>query len=88
MFLDGSVMAWGPPAQQEFYERGYGERAHAEMHDWPDTSCGGIYGSTYRIESGHFIERSCKTGPPPHYEVEDDLELATECTGFNKSLFD
>jgi|SRR3954469_11981010 hypothetical protein len=92
MFLDGSVRVDARTGDDgsgwAFFERSDSEGAHGTAA-FPDasTACGAPSNSYLRIESGDLNYYICSGGPPAHV-LDESLDLATDCSGFNKSLFD
>ena len=99
MFLDGSVLAsfvghisgaGTPTSGSAFYERSDAERTHAAIRFRPGPYCSGAwYGDRYTIIGGELKWLKMDTSPPcSDFSPNATLDLETDCTGFNKSLFD
>lgn len=92
MFLDGSVRVDAKTGDDgstwAFYERTDAERDNATAPFLSDsTACGAPSPQYLRIESGELNYYICSGGPPAHV-IDETLDLGTDCSGFNKSLFD
>lgn len=92
MFLDGSVRADGKTGDTgsgwAFFERSDAERTHGTVALFDaGTSCGAPSNQYLRIESGDLNYYICSGGPPAHV-IDESLDVDTDCTGFNKGLFD
>lgn len=87
MFLDGSVLAQGNRATA-FYERSEANKDNAIVPLTPEqTLCGGPGAEYFAIESGSLNLYMCSGSPPTHI-IDETLDIGTDCSGFNKSLFD
>lgn len=95
MFLDGSVLVSGTRDANEtrFFERSDTDRVHARLRSGgygsPPGACGGPT-NYVEINSGVLEFYSCSGGSPASYVHHSaaDRDLTTDCTGFNKHLFD
>jgi len=90
MFLDGSVLVSVTHGHRDsrFYERSNVARAHAQVAPAGyATDCAGP-ATVIEINSGSLEFIDCTGGPPQVYTVTHSVDLDTECSGFNKSLFD
>ena len=88
MFLDGSVLVNGSHSIKGswFYERSDADRLHARLSAGSGSGCSGP--SVYaEINSGNLEFFQC-SGGPPSYSVVYDYSLTSDCSGFNKNLFD
>lgn len=88
MFLDSSVLVHGTgdTGGFAFYERSDSSRAHARVDlGQYESNCSGTRNYA-EINSGSLELIEC-TGTPASYQVMHSMTLSSDCTGFNKSLF-
>ncbi len=91
MFLDGSVLA-EKDGQSALFERSDSDRTHAPvgsstiLSGAPLASCGGVYEDVYKIDSGNLVKDRC-SGNPASRGTSTLKSLSSDCSGFNKSLF-
>lgn len=91
MFLDGSVLASGKANGEfglAFHERSEAAKDEAQVGITPaDLTCGAPGAEYFAIEGGDLNLYTCSGSPPAHV-VDETRDLATDCSGFNKGLFD
>lgn len=91
MFWDGSVQAsanFGQLSGSVFFERDDADRTNAPVPlQSSDGDCGGGPFRFVAIETGDLNVYVCQ-GSPSAYDLVGALDLSTDCTGFNKGLFD
>lgn len=91
MFLDGSAIA-SKDGETFFFERSDPGREHAPvgrglLTGAPLVACGDTYEEIYRIDNGELVKDRCE-GNPASRNIYVLKDIDTDCSGFNKSLFD
>jgi len=90
MFLDGSVQAQATIGSSvEFYERGNPARTRGQVNIEiaGQTVCARKHERILYQENGELVLEKCE-GNPGTSNVQHVIDVDTECSGFNKHLFD